>query len=274
MKVEYATLSYYPHTFNVEHINVGFFLHDIKSGCLYSQFVKKKNRWLEFDDRLNKDIIEDLIGFAKRTFDQTFGDASKDSIFGSNPLSSWSHKQGYFDFISRNFQNQMRLTPTLSADVDDPKSFFDDMCHLALYFDFDKDKRYKDKQIFQVLLCQARSILDETSSDYSLRAAYKRSDEDESIVFDYRIGDHYLKIINPNGTSTTSCIDRIKIWAYNSRYFEDKEKTILFVPLSDGNKDYYKYVKKILDQTNANVFYFTNELAAYLATLDTPRPNA
>lgn len=264
MKVEYVTLSYYPQTFNVEHINVGFVLHDIESGKLYQRYVKKYNRWLEFDDRLNEEIIKDLLGFSSRIFDQTFGEDSEQSLFGINPMSKWKREQGYFDYISRNFQNQLRLSPTLVADVDNPESFFKEMCQLSLFFDYDKHERPKDTQIHSILLKQVKGILSSSSLKVSPRVSYQDNSEDEAILFDYMIGDSYLKIINPNGSNPTACIDRVKVWAYNSNYFQDASKMIVFIPLEGTDKDYYRYLKKILEKTNAKVFYSAYSLDNYI----------
>ena len=135
MRVEYVTLEYYPYSHNVEHINIGFFLHNITNGSLLFNFVKKLRRWLEFDSRLDEGKAKLLQDYAKEVFDKTFDMSRDNTIFVENSLAELRCKEGYFDLVRRHFQNQLRLSQTITAEVEDPKEFFHQMSALALPFD-------------------------------------------------------------------------------------------------------------------------------------------
>lgn len=257
MKVEYVTLEYYPYSHNVEHINIGFFLHDIAHGILFSEYTKKFRRWLEFDSRLNAENAKALQEYAKEIFDKAF-DASRDNtVFGENSFSELRYKDGYFDIIRRHFQNQLRLSQTVFAEVEDPNGFFHQMLSFALPFDF-QPSRMKETQIRSLLLQKTKSILLAGGSPVLAQQSFRASEDNETIQFDYSSGLCHVKVLNPTTKEPNQFLDKLKAWVYNCKSYFAKpgESVILYIPLSDEcPADLQKHIRQIASSIQDHVAF-------------------
>lgn len=247
MKVEYVTLEYYPYSHNVEHINIGFFLHDIAHGSLFSEYIKKLRRWLEFDSRLNEEKAKLLQDYAKEIFSKTFDTTRENTVFGKNSLAELKGKDGYFDVVRRHFQNQLRLSQTITAEVEDPAEFFHQMLCLEMPFDY-QPSRIRETQIRSLLLQKAKSILLADGSIVRSQQSFRASDDNETIQFDYCSGPCYVKVLNPATKDPNQFLDKLKAWVYNCQsYFGAAGgSVILYIPLSDEcPADLQKHIKQI-----------------------------
>lgn len=252
---ECATIAYYPNDFNDEHINIGFILLDLKSGLLKRKFITKRQRWKEFDDRLDESTIDMLLNVINCALDDTFPERSSVSLFDS--IEDKIEKNRTLFELKRMFSNSLRLVDIFNAYPTNIDEYFNDNASLALYFDQEKDKRPDNKKIVKILKNRIKDVL--YTKGLESKTFVKVNEGitfGETLIFDYKFDNFLVKIIDPLSGTVDSKINLAKQWAFNiSKYFnsEDNLKVIIIVPDEWQDNAELSSIKKIFESVNAQI---------------------
>jgi hypothetical protein len=230
---EYVTIEYYPKTFNDEHINVAFALHDPVQGRMYFTPIKNYHRVTAFDDEIAEDDFKNLLASVQSYFESPFAESllpkRNDNLI---------YSPDFFDENRHVFLNQFRLSKTLYCETKNPKETCDLLSKVALFYDHEKKDRPSSQEVAKAVRMQIESAFKANAALFHRMPIEDEMTRGESIRFDYRYQNTYIKIFNILGQDKRDVIEQAKVWFYNANYFAGKEaKLLLVVPDETGPED-------------------------------------
>ncbi len=230
---EYVTIEYYPKTFNDEHINVAFALHDFVQGRMYFVPIKNYRRITSFDDEIDENTFRTLLSSVQTFFTAPFAESLLPKR--NDHLVYSSH---FFDESRHVFLNQFRLSKTLYCESQNPEETFLLLSKVALFYDHEKKNRPSSQEIAKAVRFQIENAFKSDDKVFHRMPMENEMTHGEAIRFDYRYQNYYIKILNIMGQDKRDVIEQAKVWFYNAGYFVGKDaKLLLVVPDNAGSED-------------------------------------
>lgn len=209
-KIDFSVLSYHPSFLTDESINVGILFHCKETNTKFFKTTQNWTRLEKFDDELD-------IGFAR-----IFLESIEEEINEKEAIKLFEIKEKFNiqDFI-RFYVNEFKFSIIHTVEVNDFNDFIEDTSKIYLRYDFDKKARPKKKEelAFLKLLLKDKNI---KSENKVIKGLYE-----DSIVFDYVLGDFGIKLFNFEEKGISKMINHIKAWAYNSEELKEQYKIII-----------------------------------------------
>jgi hypothetical protein len=232
-RCEYVTIGYYPKTFNDEHVNVAFALHDPEAGKMYFEKIKNIRRVISFDDELSETDFASLLASVERFFLAPF-----EASLLRQQNDEFVHDPHFFEKNQHVFLNQFRFSPILYCEGEKPEEVFRLLSKVALYYDRDKKNRASSSDVAKAIRLQIENAFAGASQSFVRQPTGNEFTHGESVRFDYRYGNCFVKVFNSLGQDKKSIIDQAKIWFYNANYFKGKDyKLLLVVPDEEREED-------------------------------------
>ena len=252
-KVKFTSLKYIPLSGNGEAINTAIILHDYVNGKLYFDKIKRHKRIQSFDDTLNlevfKDTLEQIEYFIKKPFSQNLID-NKSNRYNPN----------YLIDISNMFLNEHRMGDIIPVYCDNVSQQFDELRSAFLYFDIEKENRPNKNDAIKTINTIYRSAKRDfqdlsIEKDFSLDSNYTHG---ENIVFDYKIGDSYYKVIDLSADKYALKFMSVKSWIYNAKYLS-KDENLKFILVNENDSSEAQIIHEILKQEDKNIHVINSE---------------
>ncbi len=251
---EYITIEYYPKTFNSEHINVAFAMHDPNTGEIMLNKAANIKRVTDFDDEIDASTfsaaLDSVCEYIKKPFSM-----QADLFPEENQAKRFD--EDYFNGIRRLFLNQFRFSKTFYCDPNDFGKSFALFEKVALYYDKDKKNRASKNEIITAMKLQLSDILRKSGKEYKETAKTNEMTFGEKLRFDYIIKNYvFVKVLNTFGSGDSNKIGSAKEWYFNSTYFAgDSRKLIIVIPDSDSNENSedLMLIMKILEKADAKI---------------------
>jgi hypothetical protein len=266
-RCEYVTIGYYPKTFNDEHINVAFALHDPSAGKMYFDAIRNRKRVTAFDDDISEADFASLLSSISRYFTEPF---QKQQNFLPRRNDDLIYDPHFFDKNQHVFLNQFRLSKTLYCDSDNPQETFELLSKVALYYDREKKDRASAQEVAKAMKLQIENAFSASETNLHKMPIENELTHGESIRFDYRYKNYYIKVFNVLGTDQRSVIEQAKVWFYNASYFKNRDfKLIFVVPDEDiiSDKTFSDLIfKQIFDGVSAEIVH-SSDFAHLAASL-------
>ena len=258
----YATIEYYPNSFNNESINVAFIFHNATKGTLNFVEVKNKRRIKNFDDELNIEtytkILTSIKNFICSPFDR--------NMFMDEKKESNKFKFDYLKSIQNHFLNEFRLSGITTINTENAEESEKDLCMMSLYYDMEKKDRPKSEDIARMLRKSIKQKLKMDEFSFEENHVVTDITNGEDLKIDFKIGDLYIKVLDSKSEKFGKKIDFAKVWCFNKNYFDESEKKLVFALLNKPESDAEEAYIKILKKSKANIFYLNdlNELSEYI----------
>lgn len=225
----------------MESINVGIVIHTPQIS--FSHFYKLKNmrRVASFDDEYNKDFFNMTMDSLRFDLNLPVDDDLADISLGYEDrfeqISSPSFLQNQTSFLSNEFQfSPVQTIQTsmkeLQADIQELKGTF-------LYYDRPKSQRITKREVKRILSKNLRS--------YSLSNLERKpnitSDFSNEPVFDFKVGDKYIKAISFDYAHNATMATELKSTLYdiNKVISEDSVPEIIIATNDGSNTELYQF---------------------------------
>ena len=231
--LEYSILRYIPSSISGEAINLGMVFVDTESGARDFYYTKKLKRVLEFDDTIDKNNIEFLLSSIQT---DVRGHVYSNSDFNIE------------DFV-RFYCNQYRFDKPQKLMYDDFEEQILNLKKTYFRFDFRKAERPTaddDRKMLRQML--------ETRFDGLKKDQVVIGTADESIRFDYTVGDYKIKFLDFSNKKIKNMINTIKAWSWNCMQDEKIYLVYRYDDMADENqKKDFEIAMKVLKKAGSNV---------------------
>ncbi|KZU26743.1 hypothetical protein Nizo2535_3059 [Lactiplantibacillus plantarum] len=270
-KLFYSVLRYIPSSIRMESINVGIVIH--APSISFSHFYKLQNtrRVASFDDEYDKDFFK--ITMDSLRFDLNYpvdNDLSTESIGYENRFAYLNDDS----FLSRQtsfLSNEFQFSPvqaiqtnhsTIRKDIDELKKTF-------LYYDRPKSERITKLEVKKILSKNLRS--------YNLSNLERNpdiaSDFSDEPIFDFKVGDKYIKAISFDYAHAATMATELKSTLYdvNKVVTENLVQEIIITTNDTSKVDLYKsFLNKLnsLSKTSKDSKIQLVQLSEFYQTLN------
>lgn len=223
-QIEYTALKYYNNIISEECLYIGMLFHNLTTGERSFRHISNFKRFQAFDDEADVDFVKLYLAGIKQQVEK--------NIFNySNPFS-------VSEFI-RIYVNEFRFSDVTAIEVTEDENYIENLTKMYLKFDFNKSKRLSQAEERRYI----RKILSSTNAEFSvpkISGIY-----DESVNFDYIIGDVAIKLFSFKEKNVAKLIPTAKQWAFSAEELKDRYK-IVFLYDNDDDSPSLKIVLQIL----------------------------
>lgn len=240
LKVQYSVLCHYPYILSKDCLTLGILFHNITENKCDFKTIKRWDRAKAFNDELDIEIIKLQL--------EAIGEEVEEFI-----------ENGNFDLkkYTKFYVNELKFTEIVTIDIEDNFPNFVAQC-VRQYMPLDLDK--KDRPNNKEQLAFIKNVMKDSSIEY------QKGDIcgvfDETIKFDFIIGEYAFKIFKFNNKQENRLIKGIKDWAYDAYKLRDKYK-VIFVTDVDFSENKYNTLYKILNEESESVITF-NDIVSFI----------
>jgi hypothetical protein len=243
-QIEYAALKYYNNAISDECLYIGMLFHNLTTEERDFRYISNFKRFQAFDDEADIDFVKCyLAGIKQQVETNIFNYKTNFSITNFTKL----------------YVNEFRFSDVTSMEVDENEDYADNLTKMYLKFDFSKEKRLSNSVEKKYI----RKIL--SSSNVAFSTPKVTGIYDESVNFDYIIGDVAIKLFSFKEKDATKLIPSAKQWAFSAEELKDRYK-IVFLYDDDNDSPQLKIVFQILKQ-HANVYQLQDGLDYVLKSI-------
>lgn len=240
LKVQYSVLCHYPYMLSKDCLTLGILFHNITENKCDFKTIKRWDRAKAFNDELDVEIIKLQL--------EAIGEEVEEFI-----------EEGDFDLrkYTKFYVNELKFTEIVTINIEDNFQNFVNQC-VRQYMPLDLDK--KDRPNNKEQLAFIKNVMKDSSIEYKkgdIRGVF-----DETIKFDFIIGEYAFKIFKFNNKQEKRLIKGIKDWAYDAYKLRDKYK-VIFVTDVDFSENKYNTLYRILREESENVITF-NDIVSFI----------
>lgn len=230
-QIEYAALKYYNNIISEECLYIGMLFHNLTTGKRDFRYISNFRRFQAFDDEADITFIKAYLSGIKQQVE--------DNIFNYNQAFSIS------DF-ARIYVNEFRFSSVTKMEVSEDEDYVNNLTKMYLKFDFNKPNRLSISEEKKYI----RKILSSSNVEFSkpkVSGLY-----DETVNFDYIIGNVAIKLFSFKEKDAVKLIPAAKQWAFSAEELRDRYK-IVFLYDDDTDSPKLKIVMQILKK-HAHVY--------------------
>ncbi|KRM61063.1 hypothetical protein FC26_GL002280 [Paucilactobacillus vaccinostercus DSM 20634] len=252
-KLFYSVLKYIPSSIRMESINVGIVVH--APSISFSHLFKLKNtrRVASFDDEYDKDFFNMTLDSLR--FDLNFPVDDDQTHMSLGYESRFKNIENDF-FLSENISflsNEFQFSPIQAMETS-ASSFEEDVDELKkmyLYYDRPKSQRITKAEVKRIL---SKSLNSYSLSNLEKKPTDIKSDFSDEPVFDFKVGDKYIKAISFDYAHKSTMATELKSALYdiNKIISETPVPEIIITTNDDYNTESYNtFTEKLVEIENS-----------------------
>ena len=246
--VEYSIMVHYPSLVSKDCITIALHFYNKTTKEAKLIHTKKWDRVRSFND----DLDIDLIKLQLEGIDEEIHTICKAPDFNLNK---------YIKF----YQNSLKFLDVTTACVIDFDSFVAECSRQYLILDCKKSERPSKNE--QLTFIKNYLKTESIECEKNVINGYF----DESVTFDFIIGDYAFKLFRFQGRHENRLIKTVKDWGYNAIKLRDKYK-IIFITDLDTTESKYPTLIKILNEDCYKLISFT-EVLSFIKTIEKKQSN-
>lgn len=249
-KLYFSVLKYIPSPIRRESINVGVVFHIPEMKISRFQSIKSTNRLSSFDDEYDKEFFKLMMDSFHYEFDYPTSinnELSANVMLNNEVLSNPDFLRQQTNDYSNEFQ--FDAVNTMYTSDSDYVADINDLIKTYLYYDRPKSERITAPEVRRLLSKQLRL----TGFKHIQRKPDIPSDFDNKSLFDFQIGDYFIKVISFDYAHSTTMAKEIKSALYDldeatNNFDISRIKIVVNDASETSNKQAYNLFAKKVEQ--------------------------
>ncbi len=238
LRVQYSVLCHYPSIVSKDCLTLGILFHNVTENKCILRSIKKWNRARAFNDELDIEVIKLQL----EAIEEEVNEFVEEGNFNLKKYTKF-------------YVNELKFTEIVTIDIKDNFLEFVNQCvRQYMPLDLDKKARPNDKEQLEFL----KTVMKDSNIEY--RKGEILGVFDESIKFDFIIGEYAFKIFRFENKQEKRLIKGIKDWAYDAYKLRDRYK-IIFVTDVDFSENKYNILYNILKEESEKVITFNDVMS-------------
>lgn len=223
-RIEYASLKYYNNVISEECLYVGMLYNNLSTGKRDFRYISNFKRFQAFDDEADVDFVKAYLEGIRQQVEN--------NIF--NYKKSFSVSE-----FSKFYCNEFKFTAPVIIDVNEDEDYVDKFFRLYMKFDIKADKRLDKNEEKKYI----KRILEASNASFSVPKVL--GTYDETVNFDYVVGDVAIKLFSFKEKDGTRLIPSAKQWAFTTEELKGKYR-VIFIYDDATDSSSMKVVMEIL----------------------------
>ena len=236
-QIEYAALKYYNNVISDECLYIGMLFHNLTTGKRDFRYISNFKRFQSFDDEADIDFVKLYLAGIKQQVEENLFNYKTDFSISN---------------FTKIYVNEFRFSDVTTMEVEENEDYVEALTKMYLKFDFSKEKRLSNSEEKKYI----RKIL--SSSNVAFSSPKVFGAYDESVNFDYIIGNIAIKLFSFKEKDAKKLIPSAKQWAFSAEELKERYK-IVFLYDDETNSPQLNFVMEILKK-HASVYQLQDGL--------------
>ncbi|MCI6854053.1 MAG: DUF3037 domain-containing protein [Firmicutes bacterium] len=236
-QIEYAALKYYNNVISDECLYIGMLFHNLTTGKRDFRYISNFKRFQSFDDEADIDFVKLYLAGIKQQVEENLFNYKTDFSISN---------------FTKIYVNEFRFSDVTTMEVEENEDYVEALTKMYLKFDFSKEKRLSNSEEKKYI----RKIL--SSSNVAFSSPKVFGAYDESVNFDYIIGNIAIKLFSFKEKDAKKLIPSAKQWAFSAEELKERYK-IVFLYDDETNSPQLNIVMEILKK-HASVYQLQDGL--------------